>query len=239
MAFLDADDFWMPAFLARSMEALQNDGHQLVFSNWQTEGPGVTHESKLELDRLSYLADYRSLSKSGWHTLSPDETRGLFMNHQPAVTSATIIRRDCVSLAWKNKAVSADDWLMILEAILSCSINCAIQTEKLWTRWIDGKNICEGTSDMGNRARNEIHDLTELLEQFDSKLTPSERKGFEQMREKSCFDLAHIASQSGRSTEAFRYFLKSRGAQSDFRLVAAIGKIPLHWLRAITTRRSK
>ncbi len=237
IAFLDADDYWKPDYLSRSIEGIEHGGCSFVFSNWETTGPGVTHEQKLELDQISYLPEVDSGDDQGWCYLTREQTRTLFMAHQPAVPSATVFRRDCLRLGWNTKAISADDWIMILGAIVDGEVNCGFHREKRWVRWIDGKNICEGTSDMGGRARNEIHDVGIILSEFSSKLDPAEKLRFKRMIASSSYDLGYILSRSGKGIGAFNAFLRSFGSRSLFSIGLAIAKIPVNWIRALRSRR--
>ena len=66
VAFLDADDFWKPNFIEDSVSALEHLGCDFVFSNWATEGPGKSHQERLQLDRVSYLNHYKANSRDGW-----------------------------------------------------------------------------------------------------------------------------------------------------------------------------
>ena len=238
IAFLDADDYWKTDYLSRSIEGLEKGECSFVFSNWETTGPGVTHESKLELDRVSYLPKINSSDGSGWSYLDVEQTRALFMAHQPAVPSATVFRRDCLSLGWNTKAISADDWLMILGAVVEGEVTCAFHLEKRWVRWIDGKNICEGTADMGGRARNEIHDVGIILSEFSAKLYPREKARFEKMIANSYYDLGYISSKAGKGINAFKAFARSFGGPSVLSICLAIAKIPLDWIRVRQSRRS-
>lgn len=231
VAYLDADDFWDENYLKDAVDALVALPVDFVFSNWRTRGPGVTDEEKIELHRLSYLPSPEGHESSPWQVLSADKTREIFMAHQPAAPSGTVFRRERLSLGFNTRAVSADDWVALLGVILDYQVSCAFRLEQAWTRWIDGRNICEGTSDMGNRARNEIHDVEVILHQFDDRLSETEKRRFQGMRRRSHFDLGHILSKSGRPLEAMRHLLSAWEPASTLRVTVSLLKVPLNWVR--------
>ncbi len=232
VSFLDADDFWSADFVTESVAALEQLDCDFVFSNWSTDGPGKSHQEQLELDRVSYLADFQSNTAAGWCLLSSGETRALFMRHQCGVPSATMFRREHLSLGWNLQAISADDWIMIIGLILEHGGACAFHRKKRWTRWIDGKNICEGTSDMGRRARNEIHDMQFILTHFSARLRQEEIKGFELLIGQSAFDLAHISSHEGKLLLALKYYGIAARTKSLVTIAMAVAKCPVLWLRS-------
>ncbi len=228
IAYLDADDFWDSEYLQESIKGLEEVGCDFVFNNWRTEGPGRTHESRLELDQVTYLGEPEATAREHWQALDAAATRSLFMRHQPAVPSGTVFRRSAVTTGWNTQARSADDWLVILDAIVHRQVRCAFHLEKRWTRWIDGKNICEGTVDMGSRARNEIHDTRLILQRFGAQLSGEERAYFEAFVARSQFDLGHIMSKNGESLAALSCFSQAWKRVGLGRVLLAAGKVPFH-----------
>ncbi|MCB1064305.1 MAG: glycosyltransferase family 2 protein [Verrucomicrobiae bacterium] len=192
LATLDSDDIWLPDFLSDSLEALRKSGAGFAFSNWSTISPNGVEVSEGNLGALGYLAAESAEESGSWRILASRATRSIFTRHCPAPSSSFLVRRDLVTNGWMTGFRISDDWAFLLEIILDHGPSCAYQLEPLWTKRIDGTNICDRHADPVRLAEKEIHDLSLLLQQFGSKLDHSELTYLRRRLNSSRHDLAHF-----------------------------------------------
>ena len=209
VASLDSDDFWNPTFLADSVRCLANTGAGFSFANWEIQGPTVTSNYASQLHKLAYLEPFADLVSDGWIHLNARQTRDLFMRHCPAPSASTVIRRSLIQHGWNASARISDDRLLLLDAIVEFGISSAFTFDRLWTKWLDGSNICDRQTDKIKLAQNEIHDRHVILERFENIMTVEERKLLRAAIARSYSDFAYHQYLAGNRTQAAAGYFRS------------------------------
>lgn len=177
IATLDSDDFWQPNFLSESLKTLRHAKTTFVFSGWITQTPDGNLISENSLTSLDYLQIEPSQEINDWKILSAESTRRVFTRHSPAPSSSFLVDRRSIPKGWHHNFNISDDWAFLLEIILSNQqATCAYFPSNLWTKQIDGNNICDGHADPIQLAGKHIGDYEKLIDLFDDKLDAEELK---------------------------------------------------------------
>lgn len=209
LAMLDADDFWHPGYLRSAIDELVQRRVDFTFNNWEIAGPGATADYDSQLHMLPYLRALDGNRSGAWIELSPTDTRKLFVSHSPAPSSGVVIRRELVRHGWNEAVQVGEDWMMLLDAILHSQSRAAFTMEKLWTKWIDGHNICDRSRQPVKRAEQEIVNQQLILSHYGFLLTRAERRGIHRKMAKTYYDWGYHESCSGNRFKAIRYFMRS------------------------------
>lgn len=142
IASLDSDDLWYPDFLKRSVEKLEADQLDFVFSNWDQDVK--EGESWDFLANDPFLKPYHKETADHWVNLSYDELRTLFIKACPSPSSSVVIRKSALVSGWNEEINIGDDWYMYLDMILNKECKVAFTLDKLWRKRIDSINIYDG-----------------------------------------------------------------------------------------------
>lgn len=173
VASLDSDDLWDEDFLSRSVEALEADRLDFVFTNW-TKVRGVqSHPS--EWLRDGRWKAYRTRLRGEWSLLSPAEVRRLFLKLCPAPSSSLLIRRSSIASGWGEHMRIADEWHMLLEMALRRPCTAAFSLTPRWRKRVDGKNVYDGRPFAEAAKELHLHDYPAFRRDFGSLLTEREK----------------------------------------------------------------
>jgi glycosyltransferase involved in cell wall biosynthesis len=172
IASLDSDDIWNPDYLSKSVEKLERDQLDFVFSNWkQLTDKGVPWDF---LDNDPFLQPHFKKTPDNWITLPYQDLRQIYLWACPSPSSSIVIKRSTLADGWDEKIHIGDDWCMLLDVILSKDRKVAFTLEKLWVKRIDAQNIFDG------RKRSEllrflyIEDHLTITNKIKRYLTPEE-----------------------------------------------------------------
>ncbi|PWS29207.1 glycosyltransferase family 2 protein [Pedobacter yonginense] len=188
IATLDSDDIWYPDFLTRSVEKLESENLDFVFTNWDQQ----TIDGKV-IDFLmndDALIPYNNRVKNDWINLESDELRALYIDTCPAPSSSVIMRKSSIISGWDERIHIGDDWCLYLETILSKEARVAYTLDRLWLKRLDEINVYDG------RKRSEIleflyiADLEIKIEKFKDVLRKNELRIFQKRYMLSLVELA-------------------------------------------------
>lgn len=195
IATLDSDDRWQPEFLSESLKILRQADATFVFSDWITLTPEGDLILEDALAPLTYLHDEPHQKIKDWNLLSVESTRRVFTRHCPTPSSSFLVDRRFISKGWHQNLSIADDWAFLLEIILSHpDATCAYSSVKLWTKQIDGSNICDGHTDPIRLAKKYISDHYIMISIFGDRLDSDEIRFLKSQVARSFRDLAHFQS---------------------------------------------
>jgi glycosyltransferase involved in cell wall biosynthesis len=173
IASLDSDDLWDEDFLARSVKCLETHNLDFVFTNWTKVRFGQSRPS--EWLRDGKWRAYQRNCQGEWFILTPVEVRELFLNICPAPSSSLLIRRNSIQSGWGTHMLIADDWYMILEAVLSRHCTAAFSLTGRWKKRVDGQNVYDGQPFTESVKRLHLHDCPVFRRDFRSLLTRREK----------------------------------------------------------------
>lgn len=176
IATLDSDDVWNENFLTNSIECLEKQNLDFVFSNWKTKKTGKLFSSAWELSKI--WQEYTRKSDEDWFLIDDKEVRHLFIRTCPAPSSALLIRRKSLNSQWNTKMKIADDWCLVLEMVVNRQCRAAFTLKPLWTKSVHTNNIYDGNRRQIIASELEIHDTKLMKQMFASKLTFREKMIF-------------------------------------------------------------
>src|SRR5205085_6173875 len=93
----------------------------------------------------------------------------------PAPSSSLLIRRGSIVSGWGEQMQIADDWYMILEAILHRPCKAAFSLTPRWKKRVDRQNVYDGRSFIEAVRRLHLHDCPIFRRDFRSLLTRREK----------------------------------------------------------------
>lgn len=174
---LDSDDIWEPDFLEKSIEVLERENLDFVFSNWnqEKEEGGLLNFFSIDL----YLQPYLKHAVHSWVFLEYSELRDLYIKGCPSPSSSLVLRASSIVDGWNNKMNIADDWCMLLDMILSKKVRAAFTTQKLWLKCINCNNIYDGRNHIEVIKLLWVNDLRTILLRHGNSLTKAEYKNIE------------------------------------------------------------
>ncbi|HEX7957958.1 MAG TPA: glycosyltransferase family 2 protein, partial [Pyrinomonadaceae bacterium] len=173
IASLDSDDLWDEDFLARGVESLETHGLDFVFFNWAKEREGRTFPS--EWLRDGKWRGFRQRPRGEWFLLEPAEVRRLFLEICPAPSSSLVMRRAAIASGWGAHMRIADDWHMLLSAVLARPCRAAFTLAPRWRKRVDGKNVYDGRPFAEAAEELHLHDYPAFRRDFRGLLTAGER----------------------------------------------------------------
>ena len=174
VATLDSDDTWEPNFVERSLQIIEENDLDFVFSNWmQDMGKGEF------VDRFSICKVVEeTLQKNPANTIVLDNEalRNMYLTGCPSPSSSLLIKRSKLKRNWTSGLRIADDWCMLLDIIFNQPTKAGFTRDILWKKKIDGQNLYDGR-DMYELIRDLwIHDLEFIINRFKSNFTRAEKK---------------------------------------------------------------
>jgi len=206
IASLDSDDFWEPNFISQSLFALKREKAAFSFANWTTQTPEGKVLPDVALDMSSYLNLEQNKEVGTWYFLDSESTRELFTRCSPAPSSSLLVDREFIKHGWRPSFRISDDWAFLLDIVIfHTGSTCVFSVDRLWTKQIDGSNICDRHVDSVAVCENSIHDLQALLSLHLKSLSEDEIEAFEKSIRLNRFDLAYAQSMTrGHRREAIK-----------------------------------
>lgn len=195
LAYLDSDDTWDPGYLSALVPRLIQTGADFSFAEWRY---GDVSDASPPLPPLTR---YDPWLDSGWkplrdglYLLPNPVARSLFLRHHRAVTSGTILRRSALTPELNTRVRVSDDWVAVLDILLSRRGSSGIYCEKvLWTKHTDGSNIYDRSADSARVVNDELGDLEWIRAQFDECLSRPERRLLKRRQAQLHLDRAYIS----------------------------------------------
>ena len=178
VASLDSDDIWYPDFLKNSIEKLQAENLDFVFSNWDQQSKNGSTWDFLIND--PFLVPFFKKEKDNWIVLEYKELRDLYIKSCPSPSSSLVIKRTSIISGWDEDMNIGDDWCMYLELILSKECRAAFTVNKLWNKRIDEINIYDGRKWSEVLEFLYIADVKTKIIKYRDLLTPKEKRILEQ-----------------------------------------------------------
>jgi len=178
IASLDSDDIWYPDFLKTSIDKLQTENLDFVFSNWDQQSKDGSTWDFLIND--PFLVPFFKNKKNGWIVLEYEELRDLYIKSCPSPSSSLVIKRTSIISGWDEDMNIGDDWCMYLELILSKECRAAFTVNKLWNKRIDEINIYDGRKWSEVLEFLYIADVKTKIIKYRDLLTPKEKRILEQ-----------------------------------------------------------
>ncbi len=214
IASLDSDDIWNPDFLQRSVDMLEKEELDFVFSNWLQIGKTYEVDS---FTRYLFLKPYIDPGKT-WNFLNNDQLRKIYLKDCPSPSSSILIRRSSIASGWNETIKIGDDWCMILDVILTKKCRAAFTTDLLWTKTIDGSNICDDRDIIELIELLYVDDILQIMELFKHKITASELTVLKHTYSDNIYRLAILLLLKGKNPmESIKFF--KRGILSNPRLL--------------------
>lgn len=214
IASLDSDDIWNPDFLQRSVEILENENLDFVFSNWLQIGKTYEVDS---FTRYLFLNPYIDPVKT-WNFLDDAQLRKIYLKDCPSPSSSLLIRRSSIASGWNETIKIGDDWCMILDVILTKKCRAAFTTDLLWTKTIDGSNICDDRDIIELIELLYVDDIQQIMELFRHKITAAELTVLKHTYSDNIYRLAILMLLKGKKPmESIKFFKK--GILSNPRLL--------------------
>jgi glycosyltransferase involved in cell wall biosynthesis len=173
LATLDSDDIWRPDFLEKSVAALEQTGADLVFSNWQQQGPDKRLVASY-WQAGSLHRKYASRQDADWHVVEPDRSRTLFLEACASPSSGMLFRRQPWVHRWNEEMAIGDDWCLLLDVVLNAPTRVAFTMDPLWVKRSRSDNIFDRNDPVGAEKWLLARDVRLMEERFAGRLTPEE-----------------------------------------------------------------
>ena len=143
IASLDSDDLWDEDFLAKSIDYIEARKLDFVFTDWIKVDEGGESQPS-EWLRSGKWKRYSRKPDGDWFILNPTDLRRLFLKHNPAPSSSVVLRRSSIFSGWGEQMRIANDWYLILDAVLHRECFAAFTLVPRWRKRVDGTNIYDG-----------------------------------------------------------------------------------------------
>lgn len=111
----------------------------------------------------------------GWRLIEPSQARSVYIDACISPSSALVMRRDVLQFGWTQTFKIADDWCMLLDAVIARSSTVAFTMKPLWVKRVVGDNIYDKRNYLELRRDFYVHDYRLILKRFASRMTPRER----------------------------------------------------------------
>lgn len=230
VAFLDSDDEWDVDYLENCVRLLENHDVGFVFSNYRSrdgdrELRGLFEGTPLVRKLMSEMPDQTI------RTLSPKETRMLFVRYIPAPTSAIFARRALIQPTWIGTTKApAEDWNIILRMIFDHSASSVMETTQRWTKWVHGGNIADGQADSTTFCLLHEDSRKFMIRNYGSQMTRVERNFIAQELATLCFECAYGLASKGQISRSLQFYAKSLRYKPRIRTLIAGGKSLLRYI---------
>lgn len=173
IASLDSDDLWDADFLSTSVEALERLDVDFVFTNWRKLRGAQLLPSEWLINRK--WVPLQTAADGDWWTLTPAQTRQLFLDICPAPSSSLLLRRQSIVSGWGEGLLIADDWYLLLEMALVGSCRCAFTLQPRWRKRVDGRNVYDGRPAIDALRELYLHDARLFRRRLAGHLTTREQ----------------------------------------------------------------
>jgi glycosyltransferase involved in cell wall biosynthesis len=171
---LDSDDLWQPEFLAECVPALKALNADFVFANWGSLSL-AGERSQSYFERYREWDSFPETDLPGWRLIEPAQARTLYIDACVSPSSALVIRREVLQRGWTETFKIADDWCMLLDAVVARSSRVAFTMKPLWVKRVVGDNIYDRRHYLDLRRDFYVHDYRLILQRFNAIMTPRER----------------------------------------------------------------
>jgi glycosyltransferase involved in cell wall biosynthesis len=195
---LDSDDVWQPDFLEESINKMEADQLDFVFSNWES--------TNAKGERYSEMANKKSLytyfhevphSENNWVNLPYNDLRRLFLNGCLAPSSALVFRKSSLVAPWNESIRVADDWEFQIGLIVSKPLKVAFNKDIKWTKNTVGDNVFESLDYSQMVDIVMIRDLNLILSLHQDKYTEAEKTQIIHTQASYCFWSAYFQLKRG------------------------------------------
>ena len=233
IATLDSDDRWNPDFLKLSVECLETNKLDFVFSNWtQINKVGQPFDF---LTRDPFIKPYLKTGQAWneWILLSNDQLRSLYLVSCPSPSSAILMRKSSIVDGWNNLLRIGEDWSLYLDMILKKDAIGGFTLTKLWSKLSHEGNIYDG------RLRSEILEIVvkddlEIMRTYQNYLRPDELLVLNKKYVSSLTELSkHLLVREKNVKASWNLFKKSLKTNLPY----TISQIPQLFLTAVRNRR--
>jgi glycosyltransferase involved in cell wall biosynthesis len=205
IASLDSDDTWNPDFLEKTIAILEQEQLDFAFSNW-TQINNRTGQRLDSFSRYKFLEGYINKSALTWTVLDHAQLRALYIEYCPSPSSSVVIRRSSIKSGWNEEMNIADDWGLLLEAVVLKQCKAAFTNDRLWVKQTDGTNICDGRKTIEVIEQLWINDVNRLMLLLKNYLSKDELKVLKYIYAyNSCRYSANLLA-SGNIVKSFRLF---------------------------------
>lgn len=171
VASLDSDDIWHPNFLTVAVNCLEKHDLDFVFLNWTaTDG----RENFLDFwERTNHWRKFVAARDEDWNLIESKQLRRLFLIACPTPTSSLLMRRSS-GIAWNEETIIGDDWLMMLEMVVSKPCRAAFTLSPHWLKRVFGDNVYDGR-DVMQVSENTLRDDLLMARCLNPRLTATEK----------------------------------------------------------------
>jgi hypothetical protein len=134
--------------------------------------------------------------------------RRIFLDDPTAPSSCTVLRAREIGGRFRDR-IPWDDYLMLLEMILTRGATGSFVARRLLTKNNHRDGVCEGGLAKLALQAQVVFCMGVILRNFRGYLRPGERERWDRMLAEFAFDLGYDAVTRGRPGEALRYYATS------------------------------
>ncbi|HEY9773111.1 MAG TPA: glycosyltransferase family 2 protein [Planktothrix sp.] len=205
---LDSDDIWHPQFLQSCIEALKSLDVDIVFSNWAS----ISKEGEHGISYLEKIFPWWTIPCStnpSWRLMQSDDARRVFLDICIAPSSALLFKREVIENGWTEGFRIADDWCLLLDAILFKPRRLAFTMELLWTKRALHDNICDSRDPTEVKRDLWIHDMILFIRRYSAILNRSETSRLKRRLAINLFEYSQIQLAAGNKMDGCRQLLSA------------------------------
>lgn len=171
---LDSDDLWEPDFLTECVSAIKKLGADFVFANWtQRDIEGKPYPSYFE--KFNAWSKFDECDLPEWRVMDANQARTTYIDACISPSAAIVMRREVLLHGWTESFKVADDWCMLLDAVIEKPCRVAFTMKHLWVKRVVGDNIYDQRHYLELRRDFYIHDYRLIQKRFASLMKPRER----------------------------------------------------------------
>lgn len=168
---LDHDDEWDPDFLEQAVEAIEHHHADAIWMNFRISG------IRDRADCLATSPSRRKLfahqTEKSWLMTHDQACRFYLGRMAPLSNSAMLFRREKLGTGWYEKAMMADDWLLMARLLMDPAIKTGIVAAPSWTKHEDGSHRSLWSQETGRRC---VHDVTYAWQHYSPAMTPANQQ---------------------------------------------------------------
>ena len=206
IALLDSDDTWQPEYLGTLIRLMEKHGSSVGFCNYErVEVLDYDKTAPSNVENSSKMLPYLNHPHEQEFYLPPAEMRAIFLDSPTAPSSCTVLRARDIATRYRDK-IPWDDWLMLLEMILTKNVSGSFFARKLLTKYNYDDGICEGGLTKFPYYRQVVAGLDVFLRNFRGQLTPAEKAPWIAMITEYAFDLGHLEASAGNLRKSLHYY---------------------------------
>lgn len=228
IAFLDADDVWLPRKLEESLAALADTDADLCYHDFCWMGGHGDRSSQSRWGELNFLENAAPhLDKCGAHYIARPSFLGFVVSTTPAIQTSSVVLRKSVLCGdtWKfpEDMTIGEDLDLWFRLFYKC--RTALLNQALFVYRKHGTNI---TADQVQLFLGMIEVREKVLERRHA--IPSKIRRSIQYRIADLYrDVAYLCRMEGNFDSARKYYWRSFRLKPEFRKVASILRSLLRW----------